>query len=58
MLNVLRAQLVKIIEDIDTGNSNITEEDTIEITKALRRITRKDNPMSKYQAYTYLKLNP
>ena len=57
MLNVLRAQLVKIIEDIDTGNSNITEEDTIEITKALRRITRKDNPMSKYQAYTYLNIS-
>lgn len=57
MLNVLRAQLVKIIEDIDTGNSNITEEDTIEITKTLRRITRKDNPMSKYQAYTYLNIS-
>lgn len=57
MLNVLRAQLVKIIDDIDTGNTNITEEDTVEIAKALRRITRKDNPMSKYQAYTYLNIS-
>ena len=57
MLNILRAQLVKIIDDIDTGNTNITEEDTVEIAKALRRITRKDNPMSKYQAYTYLNIS-
>lgn len=57
MLNVLRAQLVKIIDDIDTGNTNITEEDTVEIAKALRRITRRDNPMSKYQAYTYLNIS-
>jgi len=43
-----------MIDDLDAGNSNIDEEDAIEIARACREIVRKDIPMSKYQAYTYL----
>lgn len=46
--------LLKIVADIDAGNSNIEEDDAIKIIKALKQYTRKDTPMSKYQAYTYL----
>lgn len=57
MLKVLRELLVSIIDDIDTGNTNIEEEDEVKIIESLRQYTRKDKPMSKYQAYTYLNMS-
>lgn len=57
MLKVLRELLVGIIDDIDTGNTNIEEEDEVKIIESLRQHTRKDKPMSKYQAYTYLNMS-
>lgn len=57
MLKVLRELLVGIIDDIDTGNTNIEEEDEVKIIESLRQYTRKDKPMSKYQAYTYLNMS-
>lgn len=57
MLNALKDQLVRIIDDIECGNSNISEEDEEDIIRMLRQYTRKDVPMSKYQAYTYLNMS-
>lgn len=57
MLEVIKKQLLKIIDDIDCGNSDISEEEAIEVAKVLGKYTRKDNPMSKYQAYTYLNIS-
>lgn len=37
MLKVIRSLLLKIVDDIDAGNSNITEEEAIEIVDNLRR---------------------
>ena len=54
MLQAIKSLLLGIVDDIDAGNSNITEEDAAQIVKALRAYSRKDAPMSKYQAYTYL----
>ena len=57
MLKLIRNQLLKIVEDIDAGNSNLTEEEEIEVAKILKRFTTKDKPMSKYEAYTYLRIS-
>ena len=57
MKSVVRALLQNIIDDIDADNSNINEEDALKIARALKRYTRKDIPMSKYQAYTYLNIS-
>lgn len=57
MLEVIKKQLLHIVDDIDSGNSNITEEEEQKIIKSLQEYTRKDNPMSKYQAYTYLNMS-
>lgn len=57
MIGVIRDQLLKIVDNIDSGNSNISEEESIEVVKVLRKYTRKDTPMSKYQAYTYLNMS-
>lgn len=54
MINVIRELLVKIIDDIDCGNSNISDEEALQVIKSLKRYTRRDEPMSKYEAYTYL----
>lgn len=57
MLQVIKNQLLKIIDDIDAGNTNADEEEAIQIAKTLKEYTRKDIQMSKYQAYTYLNVS-
>lgn len=57
MLKVIRSILNKIIEDIDCGNSNITENEAMELTKVLQSYTDKTVKMSKYQACRYLNVS-
>lgn len=57
MLTVIKQLLLKVIDDIDAGNSNLTEEEEIEVIKMLKKYTHKDKPMSKVQAYTYLNIS-
>ena len=57
MLSIIRKLLQKIIEDIDVGNSNISEKDSIEIVKVLSEYTRKDKGISKYAACKYLNVS-
>lgn len=54
MLQVVKEQLLRIIDDIDAGNSNASEEELVQIAKFLNKTMRKDKPINKYQAYTYL----
>lgn len=55
MLKVIKVLLQKIISDIDAGNSNITEEEAVNVAKTLQSYTDKTKKLSKYQAC--LKLN-
>lgn len=57
MLQTIKKLLLGIVDDIDAGNSNINEEEAMQIVKSLRAYSRKDAPMSKYQAYTYLNIS-
>ena len=57
MLKVIRNLLQNIIQDIDAGNSNISENDAIEIVKTLSEYTRKDKGISKYAACKYLNIS-
>lgn len=57
MLKELRSVLLSLIDDIDAGNTNISEEAEIKIIDTIRELTRKDMPMSKYQAYTFLNIS-
>ena len=56
MLRVLKEQLLKIVDDIDVGNSEISDEDAIQIAEFLKRFNSRDKMISKYQAYTYLNI--
>lgn len=55
MLNIVRNLLQKILEDIDAGNSNITEEEEKQIVDLLTEIS--EPKMSKYQACQYLNVS-
>lgn len=57
MLKIIREILSKMINDIDVGNSNITDNDAMELTKILKSYTDKTQKMSKYQAYIYLNVS-
>ena len=50
MLKIIRDLLEKIIDDIDAGNSNIKEDEAIEIVKVIKSYTDKTKRLSKYQA--------
>lgn len=57
MKETIKNLLLSIVADIDAGNSNADEEELLSIAKALKKYTRKDAPISKYQAYTYLRIS-
>lgn len=57
MLQTIRRLLLKIVDDIDAGNSYIDEGEAIEIIGSLKEMVRADKPMSKYQAYTFLNMS-
>lgn len=54
MLKVIRNLLQKIIDDIDAGNSNLNEQETIQVASMLREYFNKDEVMSCYRACQYL----
>lgn len=57
MLPLIKKLLLEVVEDIDAGNSNADEAELIQIANVLKELLRKDKPMSKYQAYTYLNMS-
>lgn len=54
MLQLIKRLLKQIIDDIDTGNSNISYEEQCKILHLIQNITDKDQRMSKIQACDYL----
>lgn len=57
ILKMVRDELQTIIDRIDAGNSNATEEELLQSLKAIKRLTDKDVPMTKYQACQYLHIS-
>lgn len=57
MLSVIRNLLVKIINDIDSGNSNLNASECEEVLEYLSSITNKNEKLSKYQACKYLNVS-
>lgn len=57
LINVIKELLLKIIDNIDAGNSNINENEAIELIDSLKRFTDKTKRLSKYQACQYLNIS-
>lgn len=57
MIKVVRNLLSKLIKDIDVGNTDISEEEAIQIAETLHRITDRTERLSKYKACEYLNIS-
>lgn len=57
MLKIVKNLLLKIVDDIDSGNSNIDDKEALEIIDTLKRFTDKDIRHSKYGACDYLNVS-
>ena len=57
MLRIIRSLLMKIVDDIDAGNSNITEDEATKLIDTLKELTDKEKRLSKYAACEYLNVS-
>jgi predicted DNA-binding transcriptional regulator AlpA len=57
MLKVIRELLLQIINNIDAGNSNLSEEQELEVLEYIKRFTDKKERLSKYKACEYLNVS-
>lgn len=57
MLQAIKRDLLQIVDDIDTGNTNLDEKEQMEIAKFLKKFNFRDKFISKYQAFTYLNIS-
>lgn len=57
MFKIIKELLLKIINDIDAGNSNMSEQECIEVIEYLTWMSNKNEKLSKYQACKYLNIS-
>ena len=57
MMNIIKSLLQNCIDRIDSGNSNLSADEEIEIIQLLKKYTDKDKKLSKYQACKYLNMS-
>lgn len=57
MLQIIKNHLLKIVEDIDAGNTNLNEEEAIELTDTIVRLVDRTRRVSKYEACQYLNIS-
>lgn len=57
MIRLIKKYLLQMVDDIDAGNTNITEEEAIQLAATLKEYTDKTKRLSKYQACQYLNVS-
>ena len=57
MIKLIRSLLQNCIDRIDSGNSNLSTEEGLEVIEILKKYTNKDKKLSKYQACQYLNIS-
>lgn len=57
MIELIKKYLLKLVDDIDAGNSNISDNEAVELVDTLKRLTDKEKRMSKYAACRYLNVS-
>lgn len=57
MIELIKKYLLKIVDDIDAGNSNLTESEAVELVDTLKRLTDKEKRLSKYEACRHLRIS-
>ena len=54
LINLLKTEILRIVENIDAGNSKMSEEDMTQAIMALQKYSHKDEWLTKYQACQFL----
>ncbi len=57
MLKIIKELLLKVVDNIDSGNSNASEDEQIEIIGMIKEFTDKTQRLSKYKACEYLNVS-
>lgn len=57
MLNIIKYALQEFLDKIDTGNTNMTEEDQIDVIRIFSKILDKDERLSKKAACAHLNVS-
>lgn len=57
MIDIIKKYLLKIVDDIDAGNSNLTEGEAVEMADTLKRLTDRQKRLSKYEVCRYLNMS-
>lgn len=57
MLKIIKELLLKVVDNIDSGNSNISEDEGVEIIGMIKELTDKTQRLSKYKACEYLNVS-
>lgn len=57
MLKIIKQLLLKIVDDIDCGNSDNSDEELIQVAKVLQTYLDKTQRLSKYKACQYLNVS-
>lgn len=57
LMTTLSKLLRKISDDIDCGNSNLNEKESVELVEVIKQYTDKTERISKYEACRYLNVS-
>lgn len=57
LLQVIKKQLLVMVDRIDKGACDMSDEECMEVITYLQKLSNKEELMSKYQAYTYLNIS-
>lgn len=57
MIKIVRNALANVIDNIDAGNSTLSDEECLKVVDQLAELTNRSEKLSKYQAYKYLNIS-
>lgn len=57
VMRAIRSMLASFIEEIDAGNSELSDADAVKVAEVLRSYADKTEKLSKYQACRYLNMS-
>lgn len=57
MLKILKRYLLRIVEDIDAGNTDLSEKELEQVIELIKDLGQKDQILSKYEACRYLNIS-
>lgn len=49
VLNIIKSELMRIVDNIDSGNSNLSSEEILEVCELISLLSKAESKLSKYQ---------